>query len=94
MENELIYKKDVLAFIPKDDIVGPKPSALREYIEGLPTIGLRCGEWIKEPGVWHMHDTGEVVAILSCSRCRMYYQNGPYNYCPHCGAKMKGKEEY
>lgn len=39
MQFELYVKlEDVLALIPNDDIVGPKPSYLRKKINELPTL--------------------------------------------------------
>ena len=64
---------------------------LQSVIDELPTIEaepVKHGRWIKEPGAWHMHDTGEVVNILKCSCCGSYFKNAPYKYCPKCGAKM------
>ena len=39
MENGIYIKlEDVLALIPEDDIVGPKPTALRKKLAELPAI--------------------------------------------------------
>lgn len=40
MQNKYIKLDDVLALLPTDDIVGPKPTYLRKKIIELPTIVL------------------------------------------------------
>lgn len=44
---------------------------------------LPTGEWIEE-----------LPSVYYCSRCRSEpFGDNYYNYCPNCGAKMKGAEE-
>ena len=38
--NKYVKLDDVLKFIPNNDICGPKPSALREKLNALPTVEL------------------------------------------------------
>ena len=51
---------------------------------------VRHGRWINESR--HMY--GPISA--QCSVCKLFsgtwLRNEPYKYCPHCGAKMDGKE--
>lgn len=59
-----------------------------EAITEAPTIeasAVRHGRW--EHGVWQTYPDGYV-----CDRCSTGYAI-PYNYCPHCGAKMDGGVE-
>ena len=46
---------------------------------------VRHGEWIKYP-----HNSG-----IYCSRCRhkRRYKDANDNYCPNCGADMRGVED-
>ena len=55
------------------------------------------GRWKAIPPVtpdgWRNSKTGEKVFPMCCSVCGDAYMNGPYNYCPNCGAKMDGGNE-
>lgn len=45
------------------------------------------GKWIEH------YDSQEGFTWLTCSRCmEKAYEEG-YNYCPNCGADMRGEEE-
>lgn len=56
---------------------------------------VRHGRWINDPP--YRTFGGDWLKAQMCSECRAYYVsngNTPYsnhNYCPHCGAKMDGK---
>ena len=43
-------------------------------------------------GEWKVSDNRWGLGSLRCSNCNIYYDTDP-NYCPNCGAKMKGVEE-
>lgn len=69
-----------------------------EIINAQPTadvVEVRHGEWrppLGDDGCgWNCG--GEIKQILGCSCCGHFYQNAPYNYCPNCGAKMRGDNE-
>ena len=51
---------------------------------------VRHGRWINESRQMY----GPISA--QCSVCELFsgtwLRNAPYKYCPHCGAKMDGKE--
>lgn len=53
-------------------------------------VEVKHGEWLKLDGEWREHGTNRQLIIHQCSCCGMYFQNAPYQYCPHCGAKMDG----
>lgn len=56
---------------------------IMRLIEEAPTLEERpTGEWIEElPNVYY------------CSRCRSEpFGDNYYNYCPNCGARMKGEK--
>ena len=64
------------------------PSWYAEKLKELPTADVavvRHGEWIKYP-----HNSG-----IYCSRCRhkRRYKDANDNYCPNCGADMRGVED-
>lgn len=54
---------------------------------------VKHGEWIKLDGEWREQSTNKPLIIHQCSFCGTFYQNAPYNYCPHCGAKMDGRRD-
>lgn len=62
----------------------------KEYIKKLPpaTSTRKVGKWISEPNCW-----------LRCSCCNSHYPHTSIyaikgsNYCPNCGADMRGESE-
>lgn len=63
--------------------------ALDMAIEAL-SAEQKTGEWVKavDDGVWSFTD-----AYAECSQCHKVTFNGwSMNYCPNCGADMRGKE--
>ena len=63
---------------------------LIDKIEHAPTI-----ESERKKGKWEITNLGAVGVFDSCSECkRVVKHKAPfYNYCPHCGADMRGKAE-
>lgn len=56
--------------------------------DGFPFMDLRpkpIGKWIKTDNRWN-------TGLWRCSYCDSFY-DVKTNYCPTCGAKMKGEEE-
>ena len=55
------------------------------HIQTADVAEVRHGEWIKYP-----HNSG-----IYCSRCRhkRRYKDANDNYCPNCGADMRGVED-
>ena len=67
----------------------------REYIQHLPSVSAeRVGEWIGEADGYA---DGELVYDMwYCSNCDYQIDDDrepTFNYCPNCGAKMKGGNE-
>ena len=69
-----------------------------ETIEEVPSVSAeRVGEW--EHWGSPFSDESEVVDTIVCSVCGARFiepkdePKGEYNYCPNCGAKMKGGAE-
>ena len=45
------------------------------------------GEWLKAQGEWVTDTTYKIC--FECSECKAHLEF-PFNFCPVCGAKMKG----
>ena len=59
-------------------------TAIRDRLEALPTVDavpVKHGRWMLGVSLWY------------CSECGSSYSYNDYAYCPHCGAKMCGKED-
>jgi hypothetical protein len=65
---------------------------LKELLEDVPTVDaveVVHGRWEK----------AEYCGFVKCDQCKDVYideswlDDGRWNYCPHCGAKMRGSEE-
>lgn len=69
-----------------------------EYYDGLNEQYAHCPLIMPsaEPkrGKWEITNLGAVGAFDSCSECkRVVKHKAPfYNYCPNCGADMRGKQ--
>lgn len=65
--------------------------ALYEHFLDIPTADVKPvihGRWIKSE-----HD-GMRMIVFECSNCGSYYPlPDGLNFCPHCGADMRGGEE-
>ena len=77
--------------------------ALASDIDKIPTLSpdevRGVGEW-EQKEIINLEDTTiEQVQSAYCSVCGMYhttpfsYYFTEYNYCPSCGARMKGAED-
>lgn len=58
---------------------------LRDILDDAPTIDP---ESLRPQGEWLVQDIGRTK--FSCSHCKARNYAGHENYCPNCGAKMKG----
>lgn len=60
---------------------------VRELIDNAPTVEPNKGVWIV------VHDGLEYIGD-GCSNCRNVVCGGSdgYNYCPNCGADMRGED--
>ena len=76
--------------------------ALREALERIPAADVKPvvrGEWIYGKEIAREYLAGECIAIdyedIFCSVCKMRYRPyvGNFNYCPNCGADMRGKTD-
>ena len=87
-----IFVEDALAKIadiPSADVVERKAlEQMESLIDKLILDFRKCGEWIEEVG-----DCEGKTVIYRCSVCNDDDGWCNYNYCPNCGAKMKGAGE-
>ena len=60
-------------------------------IDNTPTINP---EDLRSHGRWNMADDGDGVVCSICGTdfCVLLNETDNFNYCPHCGALMDGKE--
>lgn len=89
MNDDLISRQAVLDFI----------DSMRELVENgrrmilqadtLPPAERKKGEWLEH----YSHEDGERDGV-ECSKCRTHYYFGGQlmNFCPNCGAEMRGEE--
>ena len=67
-----------------------------EAIEEAPTIEPKRGEWVVYEGGWK--DLDYYPPKCKCNQCgyeeELYILNAkPTNFCPNCGARMKGADD-
>ena len=80
---EYLDKEEVLNFIIVYGETDLPLTHLYDYIDILPpedVIERRTGEWILGINTYY-----------KCSSCQYPFGKKHYNYCPNCGAKMKGE---
>lgn len=101
MNNDLIsrsdLREDLRRFFPTEVLEGIDTKTLfaqiMHDIDNAPTVEL-CyqrpqGEWIK----WNFKTFGAMGDWeYKCSNCEKVY-GGEHNFCPNCGADMRGDEE-
>lgn len=67
-----------------------------EYVQDMPTIEAvpvqpepKRGEWMEDRLV---STSGGTYVVRRCSLCEAYYYDSGFgwNFCPHCGAEMRG----
>ena len=65
---------------------------VKDFIINEPTadvVGVKHGRWIKDR---LCSTSGGTYGVRRCSVCEHYFQDlvNEYNYCPNCGADMRG----
>ena len=87
MSEDLIRRSDAIKAVSKVDDYGDgigfevKSHCLVE-LELVPSADRPQGEWIDD----------DFVGQYRCSECD-YYAIDEYDYCPNCGADMRGKDD-
>ena len=89
---DLISRADAIAYIDRVIKSGlgryKSLNYIRKYISALPSADAVQGEWIFNPT-----DAIDLMfAKPKCSKCGFESSDGG-NYCPSCGARMKGGAE-
>ena len=95
MSDDLISRQEVLNKLNKlDQQELYLPCYFKEYIiEEVPSVQPKTGRW--EPLF------GTIGKVFKCSECsatvtvayECFKDGCYYDYCPYCGAKMKGETE-
>lgn len=66
-----------------------KYKMFERVVESLPAAQERKkGEWIV-----HGMEEGNAFPVYTCSECDVLVGINTSNYCPNCGAEMKGEED-
>ena len=78
MSEELIRRSDAIKAINESCFL----DEIEEAIYELPTIEPKRGRWIPV-------DNGHHVRCSECGRCGFASDN----FCPNCGADMRGKDD-
>ena len=72
------------------------PFISKGQIDDAPTIGPKHGKWIDKgwKGDWQFETDGRGNCWYEykCSECGYIKRGGKSNFCPNCGADMRGKD--
>ena len=99
MSKDIIYREDAIWWVKTECNPYGKPTLdfesgkkVIEHLEHMPSADRPQGEWIK-------FGLGRGTRILFCTNCERRIEvplsqgDSNYDYCPNCGAKMKGAED-
>lgn len=87
MSEDLIKREDVIEALYKYSFVSK--DVIEKEINAIPSADRPQGEWIfRREFVEDTPFTG-----YRCSNCNYWQGMGVGNYCPNCGAKMKGADD-
>ena len=93
---ELIRRSDAIkaikdnSFALGDDYLEINGYGAIDDIRALPSADRPQGEWVdRSDGGRILHPWWE---NYECNRCG-YYGSGAWNFCPNCGARMKGADD-
>ena len=85
-----IEREDALQALVDSDVRGYDYRQLEKAIKAIPSADRPQGEWILQDDEHH------IEKIYLCSNCENFEAWGEYekyNYCPNCGARMKGADD-
>ena len=85
---------DVFRSLVESHCAMPNLAKMQEIFDSVPTADVKPvirGEWIWQPKTETQSDGWE------CSACNIEYHThvpyfGEFNYCPYCGADMRGEK--
>lgn len=83
---DLLIEFDEMGFIPTTTVPDPKRYAMRwrdrmcQALKGYRKF--ERGEWIPYS-----------TTMMECSVCKKHTPRHRYNFCPHCGADMRGEDD-
>lgn len=85
-DRKMIYLDDAIDALAYFTEKSPTGRTAQEVVKDLPSAEPNRGKW-------EITNLGAVVAFDSCSECkRVVKHKAPfYNYCPNCGADMRGE---
>ena len=99
MSKDIIYREDAIkainlrARIPHDVASALYASMAINAICSVPSADRQQGEWIKTSNDWIDGYCGERLFPYHCGCCGYKtWDDELTNYCPNCGAKMRGAD--
>ena len=109
MNNDLISRKALIKAMPIQFYTLPYFKHIIDIIDYAPTVETytkddmtkeylkgynACKDIIQPTGEWKFCEGVTTQGYLKCSNCEwLDFRKAHFNYCPNCGAKMKGEEE-
>lgn len=95
MSDKLLKESDVLKIAFQLPLV--VNSAFADAVKALPSANRPRGEWIDQGwhGDWQFETDGRGNCWheYECSECGFHKKGGKSNFCPNCGADMRGGGE-
>ena len=91
MSEKLIRLSDAIKAIEAEECLGYvecRTERLYNRINAIPTIEPKHGEWIVKKA-----PNKEYGDIYICPFCKGDVECVPTNFCPHCGADMRKRED-
>ena len=90
MSEDLIKRSDAIKVVRHISMEFVDTDTRQKLIEAIPSADRPQGEWIDRS------DGGRILnpwwENYECNRCG-YYGSGTWNFCPSCGAQMKGADD-
>ena len=94
MSDDLIKRSDAIGACAYETI---ECYEARKTIRNLPSADRPQGEWIDKgwKGDWQFETDGRGNCWheYECSECGFHNKGSKSNFCPHCGARMKGADD-
>lgn len=84
---DLSKEKDI-GFGDVGRMITVKIEHIIDTIENAPTIEPKRGEWIRSSDI----DIAWGSKVYTCSNCG-HKRDSETNFCPNCGARMKGADD-